>query len=293
MPSPQGSSKKQRSFLSNEEKQKIYDFYVNYRDGKLQALSRARKVSKQPKRRTSDSFVLEAFNNKPREFAKVSKRTWFRVVSDGKKGGKYQKIGRPTSLTFEEEYELSEFIKKALREGYLITDNAIVIWAFETVSMSPRFNLLDREKQISLVEHMGGVKWVRHFKKRHGIKISKGGRALEGVRALKTQPEEMVNHFRNLLKCHALAQIHSQVRTDRVQDLLMTYEGIRQGPIPAFPSPLPPTEEEESPLPDEHEALDELRQTPALSRWEPGMVSVDDDTFFFQTYCDLTSIARS
>jgi hypothetical protein len=53
------------------------------------------------------------------------------------------------------------------------------------------------EQQRIGVTKMGGKKWLRAFKKRHGIKLKNHAKPLEIVRAKKSQPENVVDFFRN------------------------------------------------------------------------------------------------
>ncbi len=56
--------------------------------------------------------------------------TWKKIIKTGKAGceAKWQKVGRQTTLTSQEEAALAKHIKARALAGYLATNNAVVIW---------------------------------------------------------------------------------------------------------------------------------------------------------------------
>ena len=265
------SAKRQRTVLSSHQKREIYEFYLEFCENQARAGPRSRQGGQNKNKPQNHSFVTASYHSRPREFETVGLATWKKVIKTGKEDGseeKWQIVGRPTTLTSEEEATLAEHIKATALAGHLVTNNAIVIWALQVLAESPRFLSLTLEQQRIAVTKMGGKKWLRAFKTRHGIKLKNHAKPLETVRAKKSQPENVVDFFRNLLKCHALSHIHAEARRRLGQAGALNFEGVSLG-ISA--TSMPQAEGREPP-----EVLQaEICSVPALATWQPGVVDVD------------------
>jgi hypothetical protein len=220
--------------------------------------------------------VSESYDSREKKFDSVGFSTWHKVIQAGKANqseGKWQKIGRPTTLTSGEESILAAHINATALAGHLVTNNAIVIWALQVLAESPRFLSSSFEEQQKCVTRMGGKDWLRAFKKRHGIKLQNKGKSLEIVRAKKTQPENVVDFFRNLLQSHALSHIHSEARRRLGEAGALNFEGVSLG-INATPWPQGVGKR------SAEELQAEICSVPGLATWQPGVVDVDGDFFF-------------
>ena len=120
---------------------------------------------------------------------------------------------------------------------------------------------------------MGGKDWLRAFKKRHDIKLKNNEKPLEIVRAQKTQPENMVDFFRNLLNSHAMAHIHGEARRSLGEGSTLNFEGVSLG-INATTWPQREGRRSAAAL------QAEICSVPGLATWQPGVVDVDGDFFF-------------
>lgn len=226
------SPKRQRTVLNPQQKSEIYEFYLEFCENQSRTSSRSRTGKQSKKRHHNHSFVTDSYDSRPRAFQTVGLTAWKMVIKAGKEdgsGGKWQKIGRPTTLTSQEESTLAEHIKATALAGHLVTNNAIVIWGLQVLAESSRFLSLPLEQQQNCVTRMGGRHWLRAFKKRHDIKLKNNAKPLELVRAQKTQPENTVDFFRNLLNSHAMAHIHGEARRTLGQAGALNFEGISLG----------------------------------------------------------------
>ncbi|MDP2435703.1 MAG: DNA-binding domain-containing protein [archaeon] len=264
------SAKKQRTLLTPPQKQELYEFYLDFCQNQTR-LSNLRK--NKTKSNDKFSFVNQSYHSRPRQFSSVGLTTWQKVIQAGKADGEWQKAGRPTTLASEEESRLANHIKETALAGHLVTNNAIVIWGLQILAESPRFLSLTAEQQHQPVRKIGGKKWLRAFKKRHGIKLQNKGKSLEIVRAKKTQPENVVDFFRNLLQSHALSHIHSEARRRLGEAGALNFEGVSLGiNATTWPQGVGKRSAEELQA--------EICSVPGLATWQPGVVDVDGDFFF-------------
>ena len=273
------SAIKQRTVLTSEQKGEIYDFYLEFCEDQSRVSSASRKGKQSKKRHHNHSFVTDSYDSRPRTFETVGLSTWKKVIKAGKEDkseGKWQKIGRPTTLSDQEESTLAEHIKATALAGHLVTNNAIVIWALQILAESQRFLSFSFEEQQNCVTRMGGKDWLRAFKKRHDIKLKNNVKPLELVRAQKTQPENMVDLFRNLLNSHAMAHIHGEARRRLGQAGALNFEGVSLG---LTATSLPQGKGIKSP-----EIIQaEICSIPGLATWQPGVADVEGDFFFAVT----------
>ena len=231
------------------------------------------------KRPHNHSFVTDSYDSRPRAFQTVGLTAWKMVIKAGRADSSapnWRQIGRPTTLSAQEESTLAEHIKATALAGHLVTNNAIIIWALQILAESPRFLAFSSEEQQNCVSRMGGKNWLRAFKKRHGIKLKNSSKPLEIVRAQKTQPENMVDFFRNLLNSHAMAHIHGESRRSLGQAGTLNFEGVSLG-LTATSLPqgkkIKPAEVLQA----------EICSVPGLATWQPGVADVEGD-FFFRSY---------
>jgi hypothetical protein len=200
-PTSSPDPKRVRTILTADEKSEIYEFYQTF----CNRTSSPRK-QKKPKKH-NDVSLAESWRCKPSKFKTVSLTAWKKIISKGKAGEVWRRSGRPRTLNEDEEKSLADHIKQVATQGHLVTNNAIVYWALQTLSQSPRFpppkeddseevkqQLL--ESKIKAVCKFGGEKWLKAFKDRHGIVLNKNSKGLEAIRAKKTQPENYVEFYK-------------------------------------------------------------------------------------------------
>ncbi len=127
------------------------------------------------------------------------------------------------------------------------------------------------------VSKIGGEKWLRSFKQRHGIVLHHNGKGLEAIRAKKTQPENYVEFYKKLMKIHGMSQIHEAVRNARSQESALLFEDISPNTNAKWPAA--PSELKQS-WPTGQELLEQIHAVPGLDKWEPGLVDMNADFFF-------------
>ena len=153
------SPKRHRTVLTSEQKREIYDFYLEFCENQSRVSSRSRQGKPTKKRPHNHSFVTDSYDSRPRAFQTVGLSTWKKVIKAGKddsSGAKWRQIGRPTTLSVQEESTLDEHIKATASAGHLVTNNAIIIWALQILAESPRFLAFSSEEQQKCVSRMEG-----------------------------------------------------------------------------------------------------------------------------------------
>ena len=119
------------------------------------------------------------------------------------------KVGRPMALTEEMEGLVMDNLKE-LKEEYGLLTNGMIIREGLFVAALNRPNETFNMVRKRLVR-VGGKKWVRNFKRRHGIHTFGRKRPYEKERAMKAQPEIVLEHFQNYMYIIALVQIDQKI----------------------------------------------------------------------------------
>jgi len=269
------SPKKQRNNLGSSEKLEIYELYCSFIAGRSKQAERHRRGKYSHPTHGNSMFFKEAYELLPLKFRGLGFSTYKKIIKTGKQnpeGALFRAAGRPTTLSEEEERDLVNIIREATADGFLVTHNCLVIWGFQILTQSPRFPIMDETSKEEAVQHIGGKKWLRSFKARHDIQIHSNERSLEAVRAQKTQPENTVDFFRNLLRAHALSHIHREARTSHAMNDSLLFEGLSLGTNVELPQMkgFPSTEEMKS----------KIRSIPGKASWQPGVSDLDGDFLF-------------
>jgi hypothetical protein len=278
-------SKKSRTILSPQEKQEIFEIWENFKNNKATSPNRHRKakpnVRKPPH---NNNYVTASWKARPQRFRGVSHTTWKTIIKSGLAGIEFRTPGHQRTLDNASEKTLAEHIKKAAFEGHLLSNNAIRIWALDILKSSEKFKNSDNDGKLRLLSKIGGKKWVQKFKERHAISLSESGSALELPRAQKSQPENLIEFYRELMTVHAVSQVHFEAR--RLLESDVTLEGINLNLDLPFPSPSSSSSDPGRTKPPKHTAASvtsAVRRNPENSSWQPGLSEPSDMDFFFQT----------
>lgn len=157
----------------------------------------------------------------------------------------YRCPGRPRALLPEKELEIVDRCLW-LRNKYNILTKEMILGEAYDVAILPSFPGESLQARKTRFHNVGGPYWIRHFRERHHLTVWRTKRPLEIERALKSQPEIILEYFRMYAYVSALLQIHRFLAADpshRVEGWLLRAGGLvtRQGdvigsdPLPSHP----------------------------------------------------------
>lgn len=271
--------KKKRNFLTSEQKQYIFQSWIDFRESQTAQTfssrsqsnisSRKKKAKKPPH---NDDFVTTSWRNREQRFLNVSKRTWQRVIQKGREKSEFHQNGRPRTLDDESELALADHIKQMVLKGHIITRNSIRVWSLEALRSSTKYQQANLKTKAQLVSKIGGDRWCQKFLQRHGIQINQNASALELPRAQKSQPENLVDFYRKCLIVHGEAQVHFEAR--RLFASGATLQGVRLDTAVEFPPP-----QVQQNKPSLHSAASS-RDAIGEADWMPGLTLSEEDFFF-------------
>jgi hypothetical protein len=122
------------------------------------------------------------------------------------------KNGRPYSLPSVLEQSAKQRVQALVNDGGVVTRaqvrNELL---FTALTKLPGESDADVAQRFSRV---GGPCHVRDFLKVHKFSSISNGRPIEVERAMKYQPEYVVDHFRLILHCHAVCQLQRAIAAD-------------------------------------------------------------------------------